>query len=147
MKILDLIACAVVAASCLASPLRAQGFTCTDLSLTRTAPTASQPSRHRFSADATLHLALDKAEPSRSVMEWSGDPTMEGVTSNWPKGTQLTIQTGIIAASFLGSRKAISSVGTFTLDRVGRLRVTESTLLPQGVLFDVVEGNCHDVQK
>jgi hypothetical protein len=62
MKILKLIACSVVVASSAGSPIMAQEFSCTDLSLTRTTPTASPPSRHRFSADTTLHLALDKAD-------------------------------------------------------------------------------------
>jgi hypothetical protein len=130
--------------SCLCGSAALAGdFTCKDLVLTRILPGAPEAGEHVFANTARLHLTIDEAEPARSALRWTGDPKMEGISSTWPENTRIVVENGIIAASFAASRDGASSVGSMTLDAGGALRMTESTLTPQGVIYDVIDGACH----
>jgi len=149
MRAFDLPAVAGLALALLtAAPAAARQFTCSDILLNRTTSDTSAPVRYPYSKETRLHLDIDEANPVRSSLRWSGEPTMEGVTSRWPDTTHITVRNGMTAVSFSATRDGILSVGTLTLDANGRLRVVESTLSPQpAVIFDVLEGNCQPATK
>jgi len=121
----------------------ADEFTCRDIILTRKIADAAIV-QNPFPKQTILHLNIDRATPGRSSLSWSGNPTMEGVTSVWPDDTHIIVERGVIAVSLAVFKDGIWSVGTVTLDAMGQLRATESTLAPQGVIFDVVEAKCQE---
>lgn len=123
----------------------AQEFVCKEITLTRTMAGVSGPANTLLSEKTALHLIIDKDNPGRSSIRWSGAPKMDGATTTLPSDAKIIVENGIIATSFVATRDGISSVGTATLDSEGGLRVTESTLTQPGILiFDVLEAKCHE---
>ncbi|WP_337267554.1 hypothetical protein [Oryzifoliimicrobium ureilyticus] len=122
----------------------AADYMCENVATTRKMPGPSAAGALPSSGSLTLKVHIDETAPARSTLEWSGDPNVDGI-SEWPADAKLIKANGTIAATASSVKGDLGSVVTITIDAKGALRITESSLVPLGVVYDVTEGKCHKI--